>query len=224
MLSKTRGIVLNYIKYRESSIITKIFTEEFGLQTYIVNGVRSPKSRTGAGLFQSLSLLDLVVYYKPSGSIKRISEVKCSYPFKSIPFQIQKSAIGIFLSDVLNKTLKEEAANRPFFEFLFQSIIDLDRIEKDFENFHLKFLLDLSYFLGFKPGNADDIINNGFSTACHPEEKKFLQNLIELSDTNEKTDNFTRRKSLEHILNFYSAHIENFGFLKSVKVLKEVLS
>ena len=223
MLFKTRGIILNHIKFRETSIITKIYTEEFGLQTYIVNGVRSNKSKTGMGLFQSLTVLDLVVYHKSNGSIKRISELKCSYPFKSIPFDIRKSTIGIFLSEVLNKTLKEETANSEFFNFLYESIIYLDKVEQDYENFHLKFLLDLTFFLGFRPSSAENIINNGFSNPGLPEEKKMLEELLSESNEKIKIGNGIRRKALEHILNFYAAHIENFGYLKSVKVLKEVL-
>ena len=65
MLYKTRGIALNYIRYRESSIIAKIYTEAFGIQSYIVNGVRSSKSKTNRiALFQPLTLLDMVVYHK----------------------------------------------------------------------------------------------------------------------------------------------------------------
>ncbi|MCK5702883.1 MAG: recombination protein O N-terminal domain-containing protein, partial [Cyclobacteriaceae bacterium] len=32
MLYKSRGIALSYIKYKESSIIARIFTEAFGMQ------------------------------------------------------------------------------------------------------------------------------------------------------------------------------------------------
>lgn len=224
MLAKTKGIVLGHIKFRESSIITRIFTEEFGIQSYIVNGVRSTKSRTGPALFQPLTLLDLVVYYKENGSIKRISELKCSYPLKQIPFQIQKSAIGIFIAEVLNKTLKEEGPNSELFYFLAQSIISLDQREEEIENFHLKFLVDYSYYLGFKPSSTEDILNNGFSNPGLSDEKYFLDEILNKESAFEKVENFTRRKCLEHLLNFYASHIENFGSLNSTKVLREVFA
>jgi len=41
MIFKTRGIVFRFTKFKETSIIVTIFTEVFGLQSYIVNGVRS---------------------------------------------------------------------------------------------------------------------------------------------------------------------------------------
>ena len=43
MTHKTKGIVLRTIKYGETSVVVTIFTELFGVQTYMVNGVRTTK-------------------------------------------------------------------------------------------------------------------------------------------------------------------------------------
>ena len=83
MLQKTRGIALSFIKYRDTSIIAKIFTEEFGMQSYIVNGVRSKSAKTKIALFQPLTLLELVVYHNKKKEIHRISEIKCFRNFHS---------------------------------------------------------------------------------------------------------------------------------------------
>lgn len=74
MLHVTKGIVINFIRYRESSIIVKIYTELFGLRTYIVNGVRNSKTAKIA-LYQPLSQVDLVVYENPKADMQRISEI-----------------------------------------------------------------------------------------------------------------------------------------------------
>src|SRR4051812_34859696 len=144
MLFKTGGIVLNYIKYKETSIICKIYTEAFGLQSYIINGIRNNKAKNKIALFQTLTLLDLVVYNRPNSSLNRISEIKCHYPFKSIPFDLRKTTIALFLSEILNKTLKEQAENEDLFSFLKNSIKFLDKADENFENFHLQFLIKLS--------------------------------------------------------------------------------
>lgn len=103
MLKKTQGIVIHYIKYRESSIIVKIFTRDLGLKSYIVNGVRSAKSKSKMALYQPLSLLDLVVYDKENASLNRISEVKLNYPFQRIPFDFHRSGVAMFVGEVLSK-------------------------------------------------------------------------------------------------------------------------
>jgi DNA repair protein RecO (recombination protein O) len=220
MLQKTKGIVLSYIKFRETSIITKIFTEELGLQTYIVNGVRSKTSKNKIALFQPLTLLDLVVYYKESSQIHRISEIRLSKPFKSLASNNRKSSIALFLTELLNKTLIEEGANPSLFEFLYNAIVHFDEAEKDYENFHLHFLLKLSSYLGFEPSGTDDLAN---AKNLSKEKKEFLELLMNSGfHSILKTSNSVRREVLEHLINFYSEHVENFGEMKSIKVLKEI--
>jgi DNA repair protein RecO (recombination protein O) len=125
MLHKTRGIGLSYLRYRESSIITKIYTEAFGIQTYIVNGVRSSKSKNNRiALFQPLPLLDMVVYHKnKEDTVHRISELKCYAPFHSIPFDVIKSSLALFITEILGKTLREEESNELLFRFIEESIL-----------------------------------------------------------------------------------------------------
>ncbi len=54
MLYTTQGIVLSHIKYRETSIIAKVFTEALGLQAYMVHGVRTKKTNTVLPFFSLL--------------------------------------------------------------------------------------------------------------------------------------------------------------------------
>ena len=47
MVHKTKGIVLRTVKYGETSVIVTILTELFGLQSYLVNGVRTSSGKGG---------------------------------------------------------------------------------------------------------------------------------------------------------------------------------
>ena len=73
MLVKTRGIVLSYLKYRETSVIVRIYTEQLGLQSYVVNGVRKAKPPGRIALFQPFTLLELVAYTSPRGGLVGVS-------------------------------------------------------------------------------------------------------------------------------------------------------
>jgi DNA repair protein RecO (recombination protein O) len=228
MLHKTRGIVINYIKYRETSIIAKIYTEEFGIQTYIENGVRSAKSKNKIALFQPLTLLDLVVYHRDTGDIFRISEIKCHTALQTLPYHFIKSGIAIFMTEVLNKTLKEEAPNHDLFQFLLNSILYLDLQEKGYENFPIQFLIKLSRYMGFAPQKSDEILEQvgAFRIyAATDEEKQALDSLIaNRYDEIVSVPNVVRRQILEYVLRFYSLHVENFGEVRSLQVLKEIMS
>ncbi len=220
MLHKTRGIVFKYFKYRDSSIIVKIFTEAFGLQTYIVNGVRSSKSKGRIALYQPLTLLDLVVYHKPSTNINRISEIKCATPLKTIPYDIMKSSLGVFMAEVLYKSIKEEGEVADLFEFIHHGIEILDHMEEGFFNFHLQFLLKLTKYLGFGITSSDQF----FLLLSDDHLTKKTNLLLNQSFTFKiKLNNSERRMLLDHLISFYKVHIDNMGEIKSIKILREVM-
>lgn len=155
MLHKTKGVVFRFTKFRETSIIVTVFTELFGLQSYMVNSVRSAKGKMA--LFQPLTLLDMVVYHRENANINRIKEVKCLHPYESLHRDIRKSAIALFLTEILNKTVKEESHSEDMFQFISKSLIELDLMPDQFENFHLVFLIRLSRLLGFGIHTAEDL-------------------------------------------------------------------
>src|SRR5690554_158691 len=109
MIYKTRGVVFRFTKFQESSIIVTIFTEQFGLQTYIVNGVRSKSARNKIALYQPLTLLNLVVYHRENVNIERIKEASCLHPYRTLTTDIRKSTIALFINELLNKTIREES-------------------------------------------------------------------------------------------------------------------
>ncbi len=221
MLHKTQGIVIKYIKYGDTSIIVNIFTEVFGLQTYIINGIRSKKSKGRIALYQPLTLLDMVVYHKEQTNIHRISEVKCSHPFISISTNIKKSCIALFLTEVIHKTIKEQQDIQSLFTFLHQSILILDYLKTGYENFHLQFLLKLTQYLGF---GAEKIEESELSIVLD-RQLLGISNQLYLSpfDTSIKISYHSRQKLLQYLLDYYQNHMDNFGVIKSVEILSEVL-
>lgn len=221
MLYKTRGIVFRFTKYGETSIIVTLFTELFGLQSYIVNGVRSKSGKNKIALYQPLTLLDLVVYYREHANINRIKEVKCLYPYQTIPTDIKKSAIAMFVIEVINKTVKEESHAKELCEFFIQSFIMLDQSIDKSENFHLVFLLKLSRLLGFGAYHVNEVMG---ARATSVENEQIIGKLLAANYTDFiEIQNHQRREILELILKFYADHIENLGEMRSINVLREIL-
>jgi len=238
MLQHTRGIVIRNVKFSDSGIIATIYTEEFGLQAYLIRGVRKTKSKIRAGLFQPLSLLEMVVYHNAKAEIQNIKEVKSSYVFSEIPENIEKSSILLFINEVITKSVREVEPNHSLFSFLYESLILLDQAHKPL-NFHLFFLLELTRYLGFYPHN-----NLNSTDRCFNLQEGEFQNLqptekIHLSEQSSKTFNkllltdlrdfqnavITKNERddiLYSLLLFYKLHVPAFGNLKSVEVLKSV--
>jgi DNA repair protein RecO (recombination protein O) len=230
MLHKTKGIALGYVRYRETSIIAKIYTEVFGIQSYIVNGVRSSKSRTNRiALFQPLTLLDMVVYHKKKDdTVHRISEMKCYEPFRSLPYDVVKSGLALFATEILGKTLKEEETNEPLFEFLEHSVLFLDNATSGFENFHIQFLMQFASFLGFGIDTVEELdkelrFNHYPHLGDQIEESATRLLLLNGYGVPLPLDRQRRISILEKVIFFYKIHMDSLGEIRSLEVLREVL-
>ncbi|MBL7137294.1 MAG: DNA repair protein RecO [Bacteroidales bacterium] len=241
MLYKTRGIVLHSVKYSESSLIVKVYTEIFGLQSYLLKGIRSQKAKTKPALFQSLSLLDMVVYHKEKSSLHPVKEVRLAAPTHSISSDIRKSSIALFLAELIYRTIREEEANTALFEFLWNGFILLDAVEEPFSNFHLLFAIKLSRYLGFKPQGNRSEYNRFFHLregsfhplysspdACLDEQESawFFQliktDLDQLSQLSFPAK--VRSNLLDKILLYYRFHLPGFKEIRSHEILHTVLS
>jgi len=221
MLHKTQGVVFRFTKYGETSIIVNIFTALFGVQSYIVNGVRSKSAKTKIALYQPLTLLDLVVYYKENANLNRIKELKCLHPYQTVTSDVRKSSIAMFIAEILNKTVKEETHAQELCDFIITSMIILDTQEKT-ENFHLIFLLKLSRFLGFGPQFANEVLGVRITDDAI---EKIIDQLLRADYTDHIMMSIAqRREILELLVKFYADHIETIGELKSLAVLREIVS
>lgn len=228
MLNKTKGIVIQYMKYRESSLLVTIYTAEFGISSYVENGVRSAKAKHKIALFQPLTLLDLEVYHKPGKGLHRISEAKCYYPYRKIPFDIASSSIALFLTEVLSKVLREEEANPILFGFLEESFQILDQGRGHLENFHLQFLWRLSEFLGFHAGQVGEFLEQ-LREAGVPGMGDLDATAVQALFDSDYGDGIginrvQRAAILRALIYYYGLHMESFGELRSLQVLQEVLS
>lgn len=241
MIEKTRGIFLHAVKYSETSLIASIYTEAYGRQTFIINGVRSKNSSVKASVFQPLYLLDLEMYYKAGREIHRLKNARIASPYLNIPFDIRKSTQVLFLAEVLYKCLREEEPNNELFDFLYRSLTLLDLSETGISNFHIWFLFKLTRFLGIDPSNDNASVSNFFDlqtalfVSHEPLHNQFTDKHITVlfsrlfdidSSSIEKLD-YTqneRKLVLEKLLEFYQIHFDQLGEIKSLEVLKEVLS
>ncbi len=241
MLHKTRGIVLKTTDYGESSVIVQVFTEKFGLQSYIINGVKKAKAKISRNMLQPLHLLDMVVYHKNTGGIQRIAEIKNAPLLQTIPYNIVKSSIVMFLNEVIYKTVKQQTADENLFDFLFSAIEWLDNATEGLANFHLLFLISLTRYLGFYPdrymaGEADYFdLKAGTFNRYKPDGLQYISqpytqifsSLLQAGFSSAaalKINNEDRRHLITKLLEYYTLHTENFGNIRSHEVLEEVLS
>lgn len=241
MLHKTRGIVLKCTDYSNSSVIAQVFTEKFGLQSYMVNGVRKARSRVSSNVLQPLHLLEMVVYHKNTVSVQRVKDIRNQPAFLSIPLDIGKSTVCLFLCEVLYKVLRRHSGEDPaLFGYIFSSLEWLDNHEGAIANFHLFFLMGLTRYLGFYPdtrlprGRYFDLQQGQFGDT-EPPHGYYLRPALALPWKQLCEGGYSalpalqlsgeeRQHLLTGILEYYALHIEDFGQLRSYEILQELFS
>lgn len=236
MLVDTDAIILHTIKYSETSVIAHIFTEQFGNGTYIMNGVRTNHSKMA--MFQPLSLVHITAYRKKgSGQIHRISSISFISVPSSIPSNIYKSTISLFVGEITDRILREEEPSEILFKFLKMFVLLLEHTEQNYANLHILYLLHITRFLGVFPKNTYSTTEDVFSAfqgqfvahgSCDGtlsiEDSLLLNKILQ---TNEITDEvmlsqMERRKLLDILLSYYDIHICKTQTIKSLEVLKMV--
>ena len=222
MVSKTNGIVLNYIKYKETSIISKIYTKEFGLKSYLINGIRTKKGKFNISSFQPLYLLELVVYENKNSQIGRIKELKFDKIYFTNHHVQKKISICLFISEVLLKLITFQVPDKNQFNFVRNSLIELDKIVDNYENFHIIFLIKFSKYLGFEISNISDFSNIKFENELVI---SFLSEImISEYSSNIKSTSSVRNKALEIIIVYFREKTElNINF-NSNRILKNIFN
>lgn len=241
MIEKTRGIILNQIKYTDSGIIARLYTRKFGRQSFLIRGMRSRKAGKHNILFQPMYILDLEISYKESREMNVLKEFSVSYSPYDIYTDIRKSSVAIFLGEVLTSVLREESSHEELFDYIEKSIIYFDRCREGYANFHIAFLAGLSSFLGFEPGTREDENDSFFDMSngifvpvppvhgnyANPDVSGILAQVFLASYDN--IGNITlkgamRNEVLDTLLRYYSLHLSGLKKINSLEVLKEVFS
>jgi DNA repair protein RecO (recombination protein O) len=240
MLTKTQGIVLKNTRYSDNSVISKIYTRNFGIQTYMVNGIHSPKAAIKPSLLQPLMLLDMVVYHHPSKNIQRIKEAKSQPVLHELHFDVLKSATGMFMAELIYRTIKEEEPNEGLYSFIENSILQIDNTQGSIVLWPLYFSVHLTQWLGFFPNDNWSEENQYFSIeegsfisfpaqhqhCIEPPHSRYLSEILAVS-----IDNLTaltipkasRTLILAKMIDYYSIHVTGFAGLRSLQVLTSLM-
>ena len=238
MLIKSNIIILSKIKYKDYDLIVRSYTKHRGLVSYLVKGVLKPSktNRAKSVYFQPLMQLSVEENYRPNQSLQYLKEIKSNYIYQSLHTNVYKSAIVLFLSEILTTVLREEEQNEDLYYFLETAFQYLDT-EDHFANFHLLFLLKLTRYLGFQPDlPTKDSMSFNLQTGHFEVNKndlysisgKNLTLLKQLLGINfdalytVKINALERHDFLNMLLHYFELHLEDFKKPKSLKVLSDI--
>ena len=237
MIAKGTGLILRQVKYGESSVILEILTKEWGVQSYIVSGVRKKNSRNPAAIYQIMNWIDFVAYYKENHGIKRIKEAKMNLTYQLIPYDAVRRCLGIFLVEVIQKTMRQQDTTSSLFDFVFQSFQHLDDHSIFPSNAHVWFLIQLTKYIGISPNGNYDMttpyfhkLNGVFSDmadgrSCTQAVSQSIWKLLSSEaplGSDVSLHGELRVQIIEEINEFYKYQIEKFPDFRTINILKQV--
>lgn len=240
MTEKDQGLVIHTIKYGDTGVVARIFTREGGLLSFMIQGVRKPKARIQNSLLQPLSHVDLVYARSQYGRLNYIKEIACKNPYRTIPYEIFKTTIALFLCELLSKTLKESDPHPDMFDFFKEGFDFLDQTSNPVKDFHLVFLVQMSRHLGFFPRNnysqthcyfnlLEGIYQTSFDETEYMLDKELSSVFYKMTQHPISSieqlylKNAQRRQLLRKLVDYFRIHLTGFKELKSLQVLESVL-
>jgi DNA repair protein RecO (recombination protein O) len=244
VLHKTKAVILRTVKYGETSLIVSAYTELYGLQSYIVQGVRASSKKGGAkaNYFQPGAILELIVYHHDLKNLQRIKEFRWSYLYTELFADVIKNSVLLYMMELLQKCMKQPENNPDLFYFVEEALMQLDKASSAVTaNFPLYFSLHLTNFFGFQLNteHAEEYnifdLQEGSFTEHYPqhvyyiegESAKFISELLKAMQPNELTEipmNYLqRRQLLEAVEVYYMFHMPDFLKMKTLPVLQQIM-
>jgi len=238
MIYTSKAIILHSVKYSDNSLIVTMLTRKYGRTSFIFRKAKSAKNSNRSAFLQPLNLVEITAYHNPKKNIQNLKELRISTLYNNIFQSAEKITVALFISEIINKSLRQTEKDENLFDFIENSLIFLDRTDKKIANYHLLFLMKMTKFLGFEPStnymryNYFDQINGEF-VQKNPLHEHYLRDaevvlfnsLIDKQFEQMEELSFSRQsrnETLENILNFYRIHIPDFPQIKSLEVLKSV--
>jgi DNA repair protein RecO (recombination protein O) len=241
----TKGIVLRTVAYGDTSLIAQVYTELFGVQSYMIKGIRkaSKKGSHKAIYFQPAAILEMEVYHNEFKSLQFIKSFDWGYTYQHIFFDVVRNAVALYMVELLQHSLKQPEANPELFYLMHDSLVHADKTDTaTLANLPLYFTLHLAAELGFEiQGQYStqtpilDLMEGCFTTKApvHQHylavnESAIISNIQNIhfyeALATIKLNQATRRQLLEALQQYLALHVADFGTIKSLHILQAVLS
>lgn len=245
MIEKIEGIVIDIVRHNDRHNVVTLFTRSRGRMAFLVP---APKSKAGRKRNSTLLLMACVgadVNIKSGKELHNLSVVSPIRVWRTLYFSPVKSSLVFFLTEFLNKFLRQSPPEESLWDFIISSLETLDSLdERKLANFHIAFLKQLLAPAGIMPslerhepgmvfdmqqGEFQDpalIFNRLQSVLLTPEESGFVNLLSRINYRNMWRLKLTKQQRaavLNRMLQYYSLHLSTSFSLKSLEILAEIL-
>lgn len=148
MVVTTEAIVLKSQKFKESSRLLTVYSEEFGRLNMVAHGARRAKNKFGSAV-EPLSCSTLTIYKSANKDLHTLSNAEISLPLRRIAESYDLLTTGLTLLEIVYNTQLHEETNRDLYRLLKQSLIALNAATIHENTLLALFQYRLATLLGF---------------------------------------------------------------------------
>ena len=228
MIKKSIAIVLKRFPYSETSLIVRCFVKDLGKVSFIVYGARRKKSSMGA-YFQPTNCLNLVYYFKENRDLQTISKASFNYSWPNIPKDLKKISYAMAMIELTDKCLTDNDSHNNLYSELFSSLKGVENSNSQLNLIYWHYQYSLLTFLGFKPDFQQSELD--FISLPNPFDGPNSKDVFDYFEKGKQIINKKfeiTAKDRRVISNYLNAclgiHFEGVKNLKSLKILREILS
>jgi len=242
------AVVLRVINYSDTSLIVRLFTEQFGKVTVIAKGARRPKSRSfGTGLLQPPNHITVWYQHKEGRDIQTLIKSEFVERYAGLTADLARSAAALVTVEMLDRAVHDYDPHPLLFRLITATLRQLNQTGRDVAVVLHFYQLHLARQLGFGPrlsscgqcgrpmNKASLDMSNGslLCDRCRTQEGirlgrpslEHLRNLdrTHISKLDEIQPNDKTRKEVENfLLNHLYFHVDGMSNLKSIKFWRQV--
>ena len=215
MTVNTDIIILHTTKVGENSLVIHTLSREYGRRGFLV---RSLGKRMPASFFLPMNVLEANINESSRSTLYTIRDLTPKYSLIGIRNNILKNAITMFISEVLYRVIKDGTNEQGLFDWCEKEILILDDMGAGFNNFHIRFLMELCIILGFSPDSQGlaPFAGDRMETM-----DRFLKASFEEAMMIPLTG-AVRNEIAEDLLRYIEFHSESSVNVKSLQVLREL--
>ncbi len=230
---KSEGIVLSSLKYSETSLILDIYTEQQGLGSYIVSGVRKTKSRT-SNVYHPMNIIDMVAYTSGE-NLSRIKEAGYGYMYQKLDRDVISAAVGTYVIELVRNAIQDKEPDVRLYNFIRQTLVSLDEGTQLLGPLPYQFAIRLADYLGFQMQNNYskerpyfDLSSGQFVSLLTSDKSVLdvsLSKVIHQLMSGIQTTLLSKQDKeflLDKLMFFFELHIDNFKPLRSIPVLRSI--
>ena len=238
---RSRAIALATVRHKDGVAILRVFSREHGVIGCLVReGTKG--ARRARHLHAPLALLDLVGLRVMKGELYKFDRAERPLPQERTLLEVPRSAVAMFLAELVLKTVESEAPHPALFDALWRTAVALET-EPSCARLHLAFLVEAVQVEGLKPdapvtppGGMDRFnlataewesgppIGDDFLSPSEATAFLRIQGTEIAEVKNQALSSDVRNRLVLHHVHYLQLHLSSPKTLKSWEVLRTVLA